>query len=90
MQQEDFRIRNNSESPNREDLPSQMRRQIDHKDILLKQKQMKDMTREIEANQQLIQEGNLGYNKETSNIYLQKKTINEDRNFKQSLKNNHS
>ena len=43
---------------------------------------MKDKAREINAQQQLIQEGNLGYVKETSNLYLQKKTLDEDRNFK--------
>lgn len=51
---------------------------------------MKDMAREMNANNQLIQEGSLGYVKETSNLYFQKKTNEEDRNFKQSLKNNHS
>lgn len=40
------------------------------------------MAREMNANSQLIQEGSLGYVKETSNLYLQKKTIDEDRNFK--------
>jgi hypothetical protein len=43
---------------------------------------MKDMEREMNANDQLMQEGSLGYVKETSNLYLQKKTVNEDRNFK--------